>query len=593
MATIRSAVAPAGAVTVTAALMLVLAATERPARACGGFFCDAPQVNQGPPIAQSGENVLFVMDTDPQTGQNRVEAHIQIVYTGTADQFSWVVPLTAAPELDTGTDALFSLIEPPTRPTFTTMYQQEGTCQGQSSGGGIGCGSFGGSSTKAEDNAGGTGVNGGTPGVEVAFRGNVGPYEAITVRADDPQTLRDFLTNNGYYVSPAASKIIDDYVAAHDYFVALRLQQGKDSSAIQPIVLRLAANEACLPLKLTAIASTPDLRISVWVLAAARAVPLTYTEVSVNLAKLDWFSGGQNYDQLLGTAADEAQGNAFSVEYAQPSGTVSSKLAQALQVLPQLRIATNPSVYMSTLTAAGLAPTGDVLAALQRHIPEPPSLIAQGVTAQQFYQNLGNYYFSRPTDFTPFDPVALTTDLDMTVFQPLGKAQVLFGSHPYLTRLATFISPEEMTKDPLFVTNPDLGDVSNQHMAVAHVLCGDEDYSACSAPVRLQLEGGQDVWYKVGSTAGACRSNYDRTDLDALPSADLGWRRDPQGMGDVIIDNTAAITAALTKHNGAVSASVGGGCGCAVRRAQARPVGAALSVLAVLALCWRRRRRRA
>jgi MYXO-CTERM domain-containing protein len=575
-------------VMVAAALALVLAAAERPARACGGFFCDAPQVNQGPPIAQSGENVLFVMDTDPQTGQNRVEAHIQIVYTGTADQFSWVVPLTAAPELDTGTDAEFSLIEPATRPTFTTMYQQEGTCQGQSSGGGIGCGSFSGASAGVEDSAGGTVNNNG--GVEVAFRGNVGPYEAITVRADDPQTLRDFLTNNGYYVSPAASKIIDDYVAAHDYFVALRLQQGKDTSAIQPIVLRLAADEACLPLKLTAIASTPDLRISVWVLAAARAVPLTYTEVSVNLAKLDWFSGGQNYDSLLGTAADEAQGNAFSVEYAQSSATVGNRLTQALSIETQLRIATNPSVYMSTLTAAGLAPTGDVLSALQRHIPEPQSLITQGVTAQQFYQSLGTYYYSQPTAFAQFDPVALTTDLDMTVFQPLAKAQALFASHPYLTRLATFISPEEMTKDPLFVTNPDLGDYSNLHMAVAHVMCGDEDYSACNAPVRLQLEGNQDVWYK---NPAACRSNYDRTDLDALPSADMGWRRDPVGTGDVIIDNTAAITSALAKHNAAVSASVGGGCGCAVRRgAQARPVGAALALLAAVALCVRRRRRR-
>src|SRR5262249_52044527 len=125
--------------------------------------------------------------------------------------------------------------------------------------------------------------------------------------------------------------------------------------------------------------------------------------------------------------------------------------------------------------------------------------------------------------------------------------------------------------------------------AVAHVMCGDEDYTACNAPVRLQLESGQDVWDK---NPAACRASYDRTDLDALPSADVGWRRDPEGMGDGVIDKRAARTAALTKRNAAVSASVGGGCGCAVRRAQARPLGAGLALLAAVAVCWRRRRPR-
>jgi hypothetical protein len=47
--------------------------------------------------------------------------------------------------------------------------------------------------------------------------------------------------------------------------------------------------------------------------------------------------------------------------------------------------------------------------------------------------------------------------------------QTLFDAHPYLTRLATFISPEEMTKDPLFVTNRLLSNVSNQHTAVGRI----------------------------------------------------------------------------------------------------------------------------
>ena len=81
----------------------------------------------------------------------------------------------------------------------------------------------------------------------------------------------------------------------------------------------MTANEACLPLKLTAIAATPDLRINVWVLGDARAVPINYAEIAINQARLDWFNFGRNYDQLLKEAANEAQGNAFAVEYAMPA----------------------------------------------------------------------------------------------------------------------------------------------------------------------------------------------------------------------------------------------------------------------------------
>ena len=51
----------------------------------------------------------------------------------------------------------------------------------------------------------------------------------------------------------------------------------------------------------------------------------------------------------------------------------------------------------------------------------------------------------------------------------------------YLTRLLTIVSPEEMTKDPIFAFNPDLPDVSNQHTAkIAPVIM--RDTLACVRP---------------------------------------------------------------------------------------------------------------
>ena len=98
----------------------------------------------------------------------------------------------------------------------------------------------------------------------------------MVVRSEDGATLRTWLGTNGYYVSEEAARIVDEYVAGFHSFVAVKLQVGQDTSAIRPIILRLASAEACLPLKLTAIAATPDLRINVWVLADARAIPINY-----------------------------------------------------------------------------------------------------------------------------------------------------------------------------------------------------------------------------------------------------------------------------------------------------------------------------
>ncbi len=75
--------------------------------------------------------------------------------------------------------------------------------------------------------------------------------------------LKTWLATNGYFVSDESALVVDQYVAAHAFFVALRLQQGQDTAAIRPIVLRMAGDEGCLPLKLTSIAATPDLRANV------------------------------------------------------------------------------------------------------------------------------------------------------------------------------------------------------------------------------------------------------------------------------------------------------------------------------------------
>jgi hypothetical protein len=566
-----------------AALLVTGSVGVRAAHACGGFFCNRPPPDNSLPIAQAAENVLFVMDRDPATGASRVEAHIQILYTGPATQFSWIVPVTAVPTVDVGWDILFDRLEPPTRPSFRLSLQQQGRCQGQSDGD-VSCG---GGEKAAPASSGAGGGPGMDPSVDVVSRGSAGPYDYVVVRSEDGATLRTWLTNNGYYVSDDSARIVDEYVAGGHSFVAVKLQVGQDTSAIRPIILRLASAEACLPLKLTAIAATPDLRINVWVLATARAIPINYVEIAINQAKLDWFQGGRNYDQLLQEAANEAQGNAFAVEYAQPSANATTWFTiQSGGQRESLPILGDPPTYLSSLFGIGVRPIGAVLQILRKYIPMPASLAAQGVSETSFYGNNQLYWNRNRVEFAPFDPAALTAALEAEVLQPIDMFRTVFERNAYLTRLATFISPEEMTKDPLFVTNHLLPDVNPQHVATGIVWCGDEEFAYCSAPVEIMMEDGRTILYG----GGACRGTTTAPeDVNAMPSADVAWNRDPDSEGQIVLDNRAAISEALKAHNATV-AMPGSGCGCALR---ARPRGLAMIGLAgaALALLVRRRRR--
>src|SRR5215468_1961925 len=109
-----------------------LGATAIPgdAHACGGLFCNGPPPNPFAPlpVAQNGENVVFAITPDPAGGAPTLDAHIQILYTGDAAKFSWVVPVDAAPTLSTGTDRLFTALANATQPRYAPSYQLDGTC---------------------------------------------------------------------------------------------------------------------------------------------------------------------------------------------------------------------------------------------------------------------------------------------------------------------------------------------------------------------------------------------------------------------------------------------------------------------------------
>jgi MYXO-CTERM domain-containing protein len=195
--------------------------------------------------------------------------------------------------------------------------------------------------------------------------------------------------------------------------------------------------------------------------------------------------------------------------------------------------------------------------------------------------------------FPPLDAPALAGDLDKEIVQPLTKADALFHRYPKLTRLATFISPEEMNVDPIFAENPTLPDVPLERHADGYRACGARAYARCEAPVRLELPGGQKLWFKAPEGGGWCgppTSGYDRAAVDQTPALAIAWQRDLSSEGVIRLDNSRKIATGIGEQN----ETVWPGCGCAVGgrdvAAGAVPFAAALAIAGSVLV--RRRRRR-
>jgi MYXO-CTERM domain-containing protein len=591
----------------------------RVARACGGLFCNRPPPNPFDPlpIAQSGENIVFAVTTNPATQATTVEAHIQIFYAGPADKFSWIVPVDGVPEVSVGTDRMFTAVGAATQPVFNTEWRTEGTCKPDpappfSSG----TGSVDASARPFEAGA------DGASGVTVDFRGVVGPYDTAIIHSTSSAALIKWLTDNMYFVPDSSIPIMDEYVTENKHFVAIKLLNGKDVRSIQPVVLKFDGTEPCVPLRLTAIAAMKDLPVNLWVLGAARTVPKNYFEIKLNEARINWLSGGGNYNELVKRAADEAGGNAFIAEYAGTARILDRALWPNPQInLALLRVNATPPEFLQMLVAQGLTSYGQTLPLLRVYIPEPQVLKDMGVSEAQFYANNAFYWQRYQADFAPFDPDKLTNEIDKAIVKPLRDGQTMFDAHPYLTRLATFISPEEMNRDPLFIFNEELPPLSNVHISVANILCGQQNYRSCEAPVRLDMPDGRSVWFR--KPGNDCFSSYERGALDSMPALAIAYEREDVGEGMKIIDNSAMIAKTLNAHNqpfsppgpggvtpgpngsgggaptdggtggttgSGVRTAGGGGCGCAV--AEGPMAAGAFTLMLALALLGRGRRSR-
>ena len=502
---------------VVAALALTLPA---PALACGGFFCNRDQ-----PIDQATERIVFAIDEEA----GKVEMHVQIGFQGDAEDFAWVVPVPTVPELFLSTEALFSYLDPATAPSFRVSWTRDGCLEYLVD-----------SEVVDSDVASDTADSGGAPtGVQVIATQRVGPYESVTLQGDTSEALLAWLQARDFDLPDALSTSLDPYVAGGSYFVALRLANDKQSGDLAPLGLRYPGDQPVIPVTLTAVAATPDMRLVPWVLSTGRAVPDNYLHVVPNEAAIDWLSSGSNYRDVVTRAADEAGGQAFATDFAGPAAPLQGVIYRSSWDGAAAALAGEDDLggFMITLQAYGLPGDSLLLDVLTSCITVPP-----GGDAQDVLNCPGCY----DDVVLGFDGAACAAAIDERILEPAMAADALFGNHAWITRLTSSMSPAEMTSDPRFVINDDMPAVERVHSALGTYEC-EEGQEAWEAVRRLELPAGQ----VIPLPSQAWMSEHGTTYLEwvgqaAEHAALLIQITGASGPAENVTDNTDAVQAALT-----------------------------------------------
>ena len=506
-----------------------------PALACGGFFCSQT------PIDQSGEKILFIRDGQALT------TIVQIQYQGSAENFSWVVPVPSRPTVSTSSDELFTRLEPATQVRVQlTASRTEGSCRNPA-GNGVMAGSL-----PVSMNA--TAEQRMDAGVQIIEKGLVGPFEKVILQAESAAALRAWLNENQYTLPPRFDEVVQSYLKPGYHFVALKLRQDRGVGDLVPIVLKYETGLPCIPLVLTSIAARDDMPITAYVLGKGRAVPVNYRHVRINEARLDWFGAGRNYNQLVTDAVNEAGGRAFVTDCA----TRSADLVDVLRAEYDL------ARFQGLSTMAGIVremnrqrfPGGSLRAATLGSILTRRGVAYSG-NLETLLENSDDPALDRlkVDDDTVAD---IRVALDDVYVRPLREAREAFQKDYTLTRFYTTMSASEMTSDPELLFNDQLPYVSNVHGAEAVTLC-DPSLTIEQAPVEIRLANG---------TRFALRRGQVLAD-PALPAAFLVEQLNTLDLGQLISDQAPAIQSWLAQNASAAAvlkavraASGSPGCAC-------------------------------
>lgn len=282
------------------------------AEACGCLSPPAPTVDAEEfAINQRAEQIIFEVE------EGFITAHVLIQYAGHPEQFAWIVPVPAVPELSLSPAAGFGLLDKATAPQIDlTVTDECPVSKWQCTYPDFPDCDDGDFTVGAQDAGASAGDPEASP-VDVLDRQVVGSYETITFAAGDADAAVAWLQSEGFIVNSTMAPYMQPYADAGMLFLASKLIAGADVSQIKPLRMRFAAANPMIPLQLTAVAADPHMTITAYVFGPSLFRPEGHDLVSIDERDLAVDAEGRsNYPMVLARSIDEAGGDGFVVEYA-------------------------------------------------------------------------------------------------------------------------------------------------------------------------------------------------------------------------------------------------------------------------------------
>jgi Uncharacterized protein conserved in bacteria (DUF2330)/Cytochrome c554 and c-prime len=526
-----------------AALVLSLAPSQR-ARAFGGFWS-----SHETPVRQAGLEVIFVDNPD-----STITSIVRIKYAGAAQKFAWLIPVPGAPTVAVSSNTVFERLNAATAPQYWLEQAAPRDCVRD------GAGDMGVTDAMRNPSDAGTASGRADAPTSVApiDRGTVGPYDYVTLTLDaaDPvEAATDWLSTNGYDLTDLDSEVLRPYLEAGLNLLAFKLNSDAEAGAIRPVVLTYESELPSIPIRAAAVSSQSDMGVHVWVFGASQAVPDNFKALVLNDAVIDWLtaekyvagtlpSGGvgpfgdharepTNYDAVVAAAADEAGGQGFVTELGAPASQFRERVWSALdgQQLPNLMGRDYADGVDALLAAAELYAGWDGF----RDAVQGATSLPDGVTFDAFEREPARY-----RERVEIDTAAFFRLLEEGVIKPTADTAALFYNAPYLTRLYSVMSADDMTRDPAFIYNADLAQISNTHIAAQTLECSPTQGDAAW---RIELPQGGVVSSEAGGGWPVA--------LGSMPANLKVVMLSTRGSGTVVEDNREVIWQTLDAATGA------------------------------------------
>jgi hypothetical protein len=299
--------------------------------------------------------------------------------------------------------------------------------------------------------------------------------------------------------------------------------------------------------------------MQIWIVGPSQAVPDNYRSLVINDALIDWLSarpyvagalpaGGvgpfgdyvgkpTNYDAVVATAANEAGGRGFVTELAAPTSQYRDKVWSSLDTETFTALASQSyvdgidAIFAAHAYYGGWDGFKDAVAGA--------TTLPVDVTIDDFGSDPAQY-----RGVVEVDSARLFELIELHVLKPVADAAQLFAAGPYLTRLYSSMSADEMTVDPVFNYNADLAQVSNVHIAKQLIEC-DRGRSREQAPWRMELPQG-------GVIAGQGQREWPLA-LGSMPANLTVVELSTSGSGHVVEDNTEEIRERLFEASGTIA----------------------------------------